>query len=92
MRGWLRFGCAFQRTAKLVLRIAFRKKLYASIEAVQADLDEWIRSYNERAVAAMTSGQPIWCGRTIGCLAQRVAHLAVPVFFWPHKAGIIAVN
>jgi hypothetical protein len=57
---------------------------------VQADLDEWIRSYNEHAVAA--SGQPIRCGRTIGCLAQRVAHLAVPVFFWPHKAGIIAVN
>jgi hypothetical protein len=54
------FGCAFQRRAKLVLRIAFRKKLYASIEALQADLDEWIRS--------------------------------VPVFFWPHKAGIIAVN
>jgi len=53
------FGCAFQRTAKRVLRIAFRKKLYASIEALQADLDEWIRSYNEHAVAAMTSGQPI---------------------------------
>jgi hypothetical protein len=28
-------------------RIAFRKKLYASIEALQADLDEWNRSYNE---------------------------------------------
>jgi len=28
-------------------RVAFRKKLYASIEALQTDLDEWIRSYNE---------------------------------------------
>jgi transposase InsO family protein len=27
-------------------RIAFRKKLYLSIEVLQADLDEWIRSYN----------------------------------------------
>jgi transposase InsO family protein len=28
-------------------RVAFRKKLYASIADLQADLDEWIRSYNE---------------------------------------------
>ncbi len=28
-------------------RIAFRKKLYLSIAALQNDLDEWIRSYNE---------------------------------------------
>lgn len=28
-------------------RVVFRKKLYASIAALQADLDEWIRSYNE---------------------------------------------
>ncbi len=28
-------------------RIAFRKKLYLSIAALQDDLDEWIRSYNE---------------------------------------------
>jgi hypothetical protein len=28
-------------------RIAFRKKLYTSIEELQDDLDEWIRSYNE---------------------------------------------
>jgi len=28
-------------------RIAFRKKLYASIAELQADLDEWIRGYNE---------------------------------------------
>lgn len=28
-------------------RIAFRKKLYHSIEALQADLDAWLREYNE---------------------------------------------
>jgi len=28
-------------------RIAFRKKIYSSIAELQADLDEWIRSYNE---------------------------------------------
>ncbi|MGB6665704.1 MAG: integrase core domain-containing protein, partial [Methylocella sp.] len=28
-------------------RIAFREKLYLSIAALQNDLDEWIRSYNE---------------------------------------------
>jgi transposase InsO family protein len=28
-------------------RIAFRKKLYASIRELQDDLDEWMRSYNE---------------------------------------------
>ncbi len=27
-------------------RIAFRKKIYESIEALQADLDAWVRSYN----------------------------------------------
>ena len=41
-------------------RIAFRKKLYASIEALQADLDEWIRSYNEER-----PHQGRWCfGKT----------------------------
>src|SRR3984893_2758648 len=28
-------------------RVAFRKKLYASIEDLQNDLDLWIKSYNE---------------------------------------------
>jgi len=27
--------------------IAFRKKLYESSEQLQADVDEWMRSYNE---------------------------------------------
>ena len=41
-------------------RIAFRKKLYDSIEALQADLDEWIRTYNEER-----SHQGRWCyGKT----------------------------
>jgi transposase InsO family protein len=41
-------------------RVAFRKKLYASIEALQTDLDEWIRSYNEER-----PHQGRWCfGKT----------------------------
>ena len=28
-------------------RIAFRKKVYRSIEELQADLDAWIKDYNE---------------------------------------------
>jgi transposase InsO family protein len=28
-------------------RVAFRKKVYRSIEELQADLDEWMRHYNE---------------------------------------------
>ncbi|MCS7164612.1 MAG: integrase core domain-containing protein, partial [Thermodesulfovibrio sp.] len=27
--------------------VAFRKKIYGSIEELQADLDEWVRQYNE---------------------------------------------
>ena len=30
-----------------VYRVAFRKKVYRSIEELQADLDEWMRHYNE---------------------------------------------
>jgi hypothetical protein len=42
-------------------RIAFRKKLYASIEELQDDLDEWIRSYNEER-----PHQGRWCfGKTL---------------------------
>jgi len=29
-------------------QIAFRKKIYDSLEALQADLDEWLEDYNER--------------------------------------------
>ncbi len=41
-------------------RVAFRKKLYRSIEELQADLDAWMRQYNE----ARTHQGP-WCfGKT----------------------------
>jgi transposase InsO family protein len=41
-------------------RIAFRKKLYASIEDLQNDLDLWVRSYNEER-----PHQGHWCfGKT----------------------------
>jgi len=41
-------------------RVAFRKKVYASIEALQHDLDSWIREYNETR-----AHQGRWCyGKT----------------------------
>ena len=41
-------------------RVTFRKKLYASIEALQADLDVWIKEYNEQR-----PHQGRWCyGKT----------------------------
>ncbi len=41
-------------------RIAFRKRIYASIEQLQADLDAWMRQYNEER-----SHQGRWCyGKT----------------------------
>jgi transposase InsO family protein len=41
-------------------RVAFRKKVYRSIEELQADLDEWVRQYNEQR-----THQGRWCfGKT----------------------------
>lgn len=41
-------------------RVAFRKRLYRSVEEVQADLDAWIEDYNERR-----EHQGRWCfGKT----------------------------
>ena len=41
-------------------RVAFRKKIYDTVEALQADLDEWLRSYNEQR-----THQGRWCfGKT----------------------------
>ena len=41
-------------------RVVFRKKLYESIEALQLDLDDWIKAYNEER-----SHQGRWCfGKT----------------------------
>ena len=41
-------------------RVTFRKKLYGSLEALQADLDEWLREYNENR-----PHQGRWCyGKT----------------------------
>lgn len=41
-------------------RVAFRKRVYASIEALQADLDAWIAEYNE-----VRTHQGRWCfGKT----------------------------
>ena len=41
-------------------RIAFRKKLYHSLAELQADLDQWLRQYNE-----VRTHQGRWCyGKT----------------------------
>jgi transposase InsO family protein len=41
-------------------RVAFRKKLYRSLDELQADLDEWVRTYNEER-----PHQGRWCfGKT----------------------------
>ncbi len=41
-------------------RITFRKKIYPTLTALQTDLDEWLRYYNEERVH-----QGRWCyGRT----------------------------
>ena len=41
-------------------RIAFRKKLYRTIAELQADLDEWLRHYDE-----VNTHQGRWCyGKT----------------------------
>ena len=41
-------------------RIALRKKLYRTIAELQADLDEWLRQYNE-----VRTHQGQWCyGKT----------------------------
>ena len=37
-------------------RVTFRKKIYTSIEALQADLDTWVQQYNE-----VRSHQGRWC-------------------------------
>lgn len=37
-------------------RVAFRKKLYHSLAGLQADLDQWLRQYNE-----VRTHQGRWC-------------------------------
>jgi transposase InsO family protein len=41
-------------------QVAFRKKIYDSLEALQADLDDWVASYNHER----THQGKICCGRT----------------------------
>jgi len=41
-------------------RVAFRKKVYETVEMLQADLDDWLRVYNEAR-----THQGRWCfGKT----------------------------
>jgi hypothetical protein len=48
-----RSAVLFEERRNEFCRIAFRKKLDASIKALLADLDEGIRTFNKHAVAAM---------------------------------------
>ena len=55
------FG-AWRKARRNVLKdqVAFRKRIYSSIEQLQADLDAWIASYNEQR-----PHQGRWCyGKT----------------------------
>lgn len=52
-------------------RVAFRKKVYRSIDELQADLDEWVRSYNEQR-----EHQGRWC---FGKTPMRTFLDAVPI-------------
>ena len=53
-----------ERFHKTVLQefyqVAFRKRLYASLEQLQADLDAWLVTYNEQR----THQGRMCCGRT----------------------------
>ena len=51
---------ASTRPCSTIYRVAFRKKLYRTIAELQADLDEWLRQYNE-----VRTHQGRWCyGKT----------------------------
>jgi transposase InsO family protein len=39
-----------------VYRVAFRRRIYRSIEELQADLDDWIREYNEERPLSKDDG------------------------------------
>jgi transposase InsO family protein len=50
----------FHKTMDEFYRVAFRKKLYRTITDLQADLDEWLRHYNQ-----VRTHQGRWCfGKT----------------------------
>jgi hypothetical protein len=52
--------------------VAFRKKLYTSLDELQLDLDSWMREYNEERAH---SGK--YCfGKTLGQTFRDSAHLA----------------
>jgi hypothetical protein len=40
-------------------RVAFRKKVYHSIDELQADLDAWIREYNETPLQTFRDAMPM---------------------------------
>ena len=53
-------------------RVVFRKRIYASIEELQGDLDVWMRQYNEAR-----SHQGRWCyGKTPMATFLDTAHVA----------------
>jgi hypothetical protein len=63
-RGGSGFGCLREDLRlgpnAISYRVAFRRKIYSGIEQLQADLDAWLREYNE-----LRPHQGRWCyGKT----------------------------
>ena len=44
-------------------RVAFRRKLYETLDELQADLDEWMREYNEDPVYLSLVPEPVFAAR-----------------------------
>ena len=57
---WLRTGKASWQLLQEFYQVSFRKKLYTSIEELQADLDAWLIFYN----TVRTHQGKMCCGRT----------------------------
>jgi hypothetical protein len=87
-------ACRFHKTnLQEFCQVAFRKKLYDNIDALQADLDEWLQHYNQECmkqgkmcccrapIEAMVDGKEIWQKNARAELDQR----------WSRKFGAVEV-
>jgi len=67
-------------------RVAFRRKIYASIEQLQTDLDAWLREYNE-----VRPHQGRWCyGKTpLGTFQDSVALAREKMIGWERQSTAV---
>jgi hypothetical protein len=56
----------------VLYRVAFRKKVYGSIDELQADLDLWIREYNEQRPRRQAPRKTAFGGRQSGEVAMSI--------------------